>query len=135
MKALTLLQPWAWAIIYGGKDVENRSWTTRYRGTLAIHTSKRMTAAAYHAAAQFCALRGLTLPPQTALTFGAIIGTVDLVDCLPDDPARRWGMPGQMHWIVANPRPCTPIVMRGALSIWDVDAATQARIGATPTED
>jgi hypothetical protein len=24
VKALTIRQPWAWAVIYGGKDVENR---------------------------------------------------------------------------------------------------------------
>ena len=37
MKALTIRQPWAWAIIFDGKDVENRSWNTSYRGDLAIH--------------------------------------------------------------------------------------------------
>ena len=26
MKALSLRQPFAWAVIHGGKDVENRSW-------------------------------------------------------------------------------------------------------------
>ena len=31
--------PWAWATIYGGKDVENRSWRTAYRGPLLIHAS------------------------------------------------------------------------------------------------
>jgi ASCH domain len=34
---LTVRQPWAWAIIHGGKDVENRSWRTKYRGPLLIH--------------------------------------------------------------------------------------------------
>ena len=128
MKALTLRQPWAHAVIHGGKDIENRCWTTRYRGPLAIHTSKGMTAAEYDAAYLFCAARGLTLPPRAALTFGAIIGTVELRDCLPDDPARTWGMPGQYHWMLANARPCVPVVVRGQLSIWDVDAATQALI-------
>jgi hypothetical protein len=37
VKALTLRQPWAWAAIYGGKDVENRRWKTRHRGPLLIH--------------------------------------------------------------------------------------------------
>jgi hypothetical protein len=30
--ALSVRQPWAWLIVNGYKDVENRSWTTHYRG-------------------------------------------------------------------------------------------------------
>jgi hypothetical protein len=37
MKALSIQQPWAWAIIAGHKDVENRSWYTHHRGSLLIH--------------------------------------------------------------------------------------------------
>jgi hypothetical protein len=37
VKALTMRQPWAWATIYGGKDVENRRRRTAYRGPLLIH--------------------------------------------------------------------------------------------------
>jgi ASCH domain len=41
MKALSVRQPWAWLIIAGHKDVENRSWTTTYRGPLLIHAARR----------------------------------------------------------------------------------------------
>jgi len=37
MKALTISQPWASLIASGEKFVENRTWRTNYRGTLAIH--------------------------------------------------------------------------------------------------
>ena len=37
IKALTIKQPWASAIAFGDKRVENRSWPTAYRGLLAIH--------------------------------------------------------------------------------------------------
>jgi hypothetical protein len=38
MRALTVRQPWAWAIPHAGKDVENRTWTNRFvTGTIAIH--------------------------------------------------------------------------------------------------
>lgn len=40
VKALTIRQPWAWATIYGGKDVENRRRRTAYRGPLLIHAGK-----------------------------------------------------------------------------------------------
>ncbi len=41
MKALTLYQPWATLVALGAKRIETRSWTTKYRGPLAIHVSKR----------------------------------------------------------------------------------------------
>lgn len=41
MRAITVRQPWAWAIARGGKDIENRSWGTSYRGLLAIHAGVR----------------------------------------------------------------------------------------------
>lgn len=41
MRALSIRQPWAWAITYGWKPVENRKWSTRYRGPVAIHAGLR----------------------------------------------------------------------------------------------
>lgn len=41
MKALTLHQPWASLIAAGVKTIETRSWSTRYRGPLAVHAGKR----------------------------------------------------------------------------------------------
>ena len=40
MKALTLTQPWASLVANGEKKVETRSWSTQYRGPLAIHAAK-----------------------------------------------------------------------------------------------
>lgn len=42
MKALTVKNPWAWSIINAGKDVENRSKPTNYRGQLYIHAAKTL---------------------------------------------------------------------------------------------
>lgn len=36
---LSVRQPWAWLIVRGIKDVENRSWRTNYRGRLYIHAA------------------------------------------------------------------------------------------------
>lgn len=41
MKALTLWQPWASLVALGIKTIETRSWSTQYRGPLAIHAAKR----------------------------------------------------------------------------------------------
>lgn len=41
MKALSIRQPWAWLIVNGYKDIENRSWNTKFRGQVLIHASSR----------------------------------------------------------------------------------------------
>jgi len=58
MIALSVRQPWAWAIIHAGKDIENRSWQAvnhglRQRGRIAIHAAKGMTRDEYEDAANF----------------------------------------------------------------------------------
>jgi len=47
MKAISIRQPWAWLIVNGYKDIENRSWPTKFRGRVLIHASKGMTRAEY----------------------------------------------------------------------------------------
>jgi hypothetical protein len=42
MKALTLTQPWASLVAIGAKRIETRSWSTKYRGPIAIHAAKDM---------------------------------------------------------------------------------------------
>ncbi|WP_245839042.1 ASCH domain-containing protein [Yersinia kristensenii] len=39
MKALSIRQPWAWLIVNGYKDIENRTWNTKCRGPVLIHAS------------------------------------------------------------------------------------------------
>lgn len=41
MKVISLLQPWATLAVIGQKKIETRSWSTKYRGPLLIHASKR----------------------------------------------------------------------------------------------
>lgn len=40
MKAITLTQPWATLVALDAKRIETRSWSTKYRGPLAIHAAK-----------------------------------------------------------------------------------------------
>lgn len=41
VKAITLHQPWASLVVHDYKRWETRSWSTSYRGWLAIHAAKR----------------------------------------------------------------------------------------------
>lgn len=115
-KALTIKQPWAWAIIEAGKDVENRSRRTHYRGPLFVHAGLQDSLEGW----EWLDEMGIPLPvdPPT----GGIIGLVDLVDCVQghDSP---WAMEGYYHWIVENPRRREFVPMSGKLSMFDVDMA------------
>ncbi|MBD2472185.1 ASCH domain-containing protein [Nostoc sp. FACHB-145] len=120
MKALTVRQPWAWAIIYANKDIENRVWPTHYRGDLLIHAASKCTKKEYLQALEFCQSMGVSLPELKMLRRGQIIGVVTVVGCLFSPTASGWGMPEQYHWKLANPRSITPIPYIGQLGLFDV---------------
>lgn len=81
MKALTVQQPWAWAIVHGGKDVENRTQAWSYRGPLAVHAGQRLSERGRESPLVVRAV-GDAMRRDTVVRFdyGAVIGVVDLVD-------------------------------------------------------
>lgn len=83
-KALSIRQPWAWLIVNGLKDIENRSWPTNFRGRIYVHAGKGMTREEYEAAfdTAVAANIGIELPPFDKLERGGIVGAVDIVDCV-----------------------------------------------------
>jgi hypothetical protein len=118
--ALSVRQPWAWAIIHAGKDVENRSWQAvnhglNVRGRIAIHAAKGMTRREYEDARRFMAGLGVTCPPAAELVRGGIIGSVEVVDVVIES-ASPWfvGRPAR-GLVLADPRSCTAIPALGAL--------------------
>ena len=119
--ALTVKQPWAWAIINAGKDIENRSWITHYRGRLYIHAGKRIDHAALPVVA---ALTDITLEPDQLET-GGLIGHVDLTAIRPSESI--WAQPDQQHWHLANPTAVSFEPMRGNMGLF--------RIGPDPQLD
>ena len=42
--ALSIRQPWAWLIVNGYKDIENRDWPTKFRGRMLVHAPRRVAA-------------------------------------------------------------------------------------------
>lgn len=79
MKALTICQPYAELIMLGKKFVENRTWPTSYRGPLYIHAGKSR---------QWIGGDNYGIP-ESELVFGAIVGTAELVACMPIDSMRQ----------------------------------------------
>lgn len=123
MKCLTLHAHWAEAVFALGKDVENRTWTTSFRGPIAIHAGSRVSKTLCHQ---------LGLDPRV-LTTGAIIGTVELVDIVKNSRS-LWAMNSYYHWIICNPlRLALPVVRRGQLGLFNIPniLASSRRIGPT----
>jgi len=110
MRALTIRQPWASLIICGEKDVENRTWTTRYRGLLAIHAGQRFDR-------DLQPWQRNIVARIDDLPRGAIIGVVQLMDVVRDSSS-RWAEPQSYHWVLSEPRPIEPVPMRGRLGLW-----------------
>lgn len=84
MKALTICQPYAELIARGDKRVENRTWSTPYRGSLYIHAGKSRNWLDIWFNGN-CEIDGETRIPIHAMTFGAVVAIATLADCLPYD--------------------------------------------------
>lgn len=144
MKALSIWQPYAHFIIHGAgqgrlmKDVENRTWRTNYRGRIAIHAGRDRR----------CCIQpgpgiwppGVVLPPIEEMAFGAVIGTVELVDVVHVEQLRRGNIPfdrwvgspwawGPWCWLVRDPVPCRPISCRGLPSLFDLPEDVLSALG------
>lgn len=149
---LTLQQPWAWAVIFAGKSVENRTRSLGpYRGPVAIHAGLTWS----RFGARF--LQRLGIEPPDGLTRGAVIGVVDLVDqhhagdpgCPTTEGCSPWAMTHQdlpeqpahpahpmAHLVLANPRALdSPVEARGRLGLWRPDPDLANQIRARLTED
>ncbi|RQS39750.1 ASCH domain-containing protein [Burkholderia sp. Bp8990] len=126
MKALSIRQPWAWLIVNGHKDIENRTWRTAYRGPVLIHASKGMTWDEYAdgiVTARY-ATRGTdfaaSMPNHKDIERGGIVGVATLVDCIPAE--RRvspWHMGGQFGFALRNARPLPFVPFKGALGFFE----------------
>jgi hypothetical protein len=148
MRILTVRQPWAWAIIHGGKDVENRvrNLAGDYRGPVAIHVAKRADDDFYENPAHaFLPQKPSTgiwpWPTYTApywSELGNIIGVVDLVDvhhadwCWDEGDKPQcsiWAESEGYHLKLANPRPlAVSIPFTGALGLRTLDHITTERV-------
>jgi hypothetical protein len=107
MKAISVKNPWAYLICSGKKDIENRSWQTRYRGRLLIHASAQWDS------------EGPPLDIFINPPCSAIIGLVEVADCIQNSPS-PWAEEGLWHWVLKNPvmfeKPIRNI--KGNLSLW-----------------
>ncbi len=135
MKALSFHQPRAEQIVRGEKTVDVRTWRTTYRGPLAIHaTAQRRDARC----------RALGFDPD-ALAYGALLGTVALMDVHPLDAEGYAALQGQHRldapypgapcfaWVFERPaRLAEPLPYRGRMRLFNVKLEAAPSPPATP---
>lgn len=122
--AISVRQPWPWAIMNGGKDIENRDWPTKVRGRVCLHAAKGMTRNEYedcldtihHISLTHPFKSGMTLPAFEGLPRGGIIGTVEIADCVTES-ASPWFF-GRYGFVLRVPQPTEFIPVKGALGFF-----------------
>lgn len=111
MLTLSVKPIWAHAIFFCGKDIENRNWFTDFRGTLLIHSSRKNSLRDLNKFNKFVNF------DISNLISGAIIGSVDIVDCV-NNSGSKW-FTGQYGFVLKNPRLFTdPIFTTGHHGLW-----------------
>lgn len=152
MKAITIKQPWASLICAGIKDIENRTWPTKFRGRVLVHCSASKPKMNYYDFEPFktywteagsnCGISQSEMKEAMKTKFnfihGVIIGSVDIVDCVINHQS-IWAEKGTAfagydklgwakrkpiyNWVLANPILFPePIPAKGKLSFWDYPA-------------
>lgn len=142
MKAITIKQPWASLIVHSTKDVENRTWPSRYRGPILIHAGKAMDGKEVIAANEFIDEQGIKTVPGWPwdseeamreardkwplkdvkfrdLPFGGIVGVGNMVDCVAHSESPWFS--GPWGFVIRDVRPVPFHACRGALGLWECD--------------
>jgi hypothetical protein len=123
MKALSIRQPWAWLIVNGWKNIENRPRLTHLRGPILIHASKTMTMDDYLACVLF--LQGFTwgpaliheMPERAAFQRGGIIGQATILDCVEQHDS-DWFC-GEYGYVLADAHPLPFLPCKGSLNFFN----------------
>ena len=105
MKILSLRQPWAHLVVFGSKDIENRTWSTSYRGPFLVHASLVIDKEA-------CREHGLD---AAELDRGGVIGMAEIVDVVTQHRS-KWFM-GPHGFVLRNRRPLPFVAWKGGLGL------------------
>lgn len=80
--AISIQQPWAWLIVNGFKDIENRDWPTKFRGRILIHAGKKIDHDAYQFLEEGFPMLHVPSKDTIACLTGGIVGEARIVDCV-----------------------------------------------------
>lgn len=137
MKTLSIRQPWATAICCGLKDVENRTWSTDYRGRVLIHTGvskfseKKLQMLPPHLFAEICTAQMCGLMPELEdLPYGAIIGYATLVECTEEVTGSMWEDDACVRWVFEDAYLFDEPIMnvKGQLNLYETPEITEENL-------
>lgn len=123
-KALSIRQPWAWAIIHAGKDIENRSeagvkvMRKSVGQRVFIHAAKTFNRMDFEDSLEFLRKLRLSPPPPEALQFGGVIGSAKIESIVSHSRSRWFSGPRGLHLVA--PRTCDFFPVRGQLGLFYV---------------
>jgi hypothetical protein len=128
LQAISVRQPWAWAIARGHKPVLNRAADTGYRGLVAIYASFRVDLESFEDDVVRRTARAAWDPADPVAAIGGIVAVVSLAGvCAAAVSAGQcgcgeWSGPGAFHWQLADPRPLRWAVLAvGQPGLWELD--------------
>ena len=117
MIALSILQPWAWLIVNGHKDIENRTWQTHRRGRFIVHAGKRW---GREQRDDLKSVReqfpGLVLPDT--FDCGGIVGAATIVDCVSRHDSAWFN--GPFGFVLSEPRAVEFVPWKGQLGFFQI---------------
>ena len=114
LRALSVHQPWAWLIVNGLKDIENRSRWTHHRGPLLIHAGRSLDDYTEDNIEWVKRKHGISVPLE--MDTGGIVGVVDVIDCVESHKSKWFN--GPFGWVLANPRLLKFRPCNGALGLF-----------------
>ena len=123
LNSLSIRQPWAWAILNMGKNIENRTWKTNFRGNILIHASNTFDHEGYERLKELSKLLGVTIPPKGIIKAqsGGFCGVVKIVGCEMDLQGNIWKQENHYGFMLENPKKIKFIPHKGRLGIFKVE--------------
>lgn len=120
--ALSVRQPWAWAILFGGKVIENRSIGAirsgrMTPGVICLHAASGMREDEYRYGHWRLMRHGVNCPRPDHLPRGAIIGTIEVTGIVTKSSSEWFG--GEAGLTLTHPCPIEPIPCKGALGYFE----------------
>lgn len=116
---LSIRQPWLWAIFHAGKRIENRPWSTAFRGELFLHAAKAFASPSSIEECRRLALaEGISMPPLGSMPRGMILGRCNVIACLPVEKiSSPWADESGFGFVLADVQEIPPVQHRGGLGI------------------
>lgn len=116
MKALSIRQPWAWLIVNGYKDIENRNWETNFRGPFLVHAGKQFDTDGYR---WVKSNSRIIMPEIDEFEMGGIVGSAEIIDCVTQYNS-QWFF-GPYGFVLKNVRTVKFVPLRGKLNFFNVE--------------